>query len=113
MNSEVHRIRIRGHWQHLEEAGDKRYARHFGQPRPHQAGERFFLTGIIARHAATLYLNDKPLTTTQPNLPFSVEVTSQLQPRNRLLLEFQTPTAEPPDELTLEIRPPELPESHE
>lgn len=102
-----HRIRLRGFWTASPlPDGRTRHARPFGAPRPGDLGETVWVVGESLPGPVSVALNGTVLGEAANG--FAFDVTGTLQPRNELVVE--TPSADPPETVAVEIRSSHSPE---
>jgi hypothetical protein len=97
-----HVIRLRGAWETAVSGEIVRHTRNFGSPGSLRAGERVWLICRLIPGPTEVFVNGQSLGSIQAEGDFSADVTDRLLPRNRLLLEVQSPG--PIGEVALEIR---------
>jgi hypothetical protein len=91
-----HAIRLRGAWSVAADGPRFRHTRPFGWPTALDPHERVWLVVAGAAPADALLVNDVPVAP-------EADVTTLLRPRNAIVLVRDT--ADPPGEVTLEVRP--------
>lgn len=80
-----HRIRLGAPWEVVAEGERTRHARKFGKPRLQAESERIWLVCDDVPAAAEVFLNGELLGGMEKG-PFAFDVTSQLQPRNEVVI---------------------------
>lgn len=79
-----HVIRLRGFWRSFSHPAGSAWERHFGRPVHSDPTETIWLVTAHLPPNALLYLNEQLVGTASPEGNWSGDVTSLLQPRNRL-----------------------------
>ncbi|MCS7022195.1 MAG: hypothetical protein NZU63_10255 [Gemmataceae bacterium] len=96
-----HRISLKGFWHLIQTAEGLWWERSFGRPAHWPSNERVWLVAAQLPPDAAVYLNGQPLGFAQADGCWSAEVTSRLQPRNRL----QIRASHPPPALATTLSP--------
>jgi hypothetical protein len=98
----THTIRLRDPWEHTSDGIRTTHSRNFGRPRTLEEGERVWFVCAHVPGAAEIALNGRPVATLDAAGLLAVDITDQLEMRNRV--ELVVGSGELLGEVALEIR---------